>query len=134
MAFKLNKAELAQQAAHSAALQEKAAQVESKITAFNEIVEAWRGVIGRAVEEFNGARAEAVGWAQDIGNDRRSEWDDMSERWQEGDKGEAASAWIETFEDFDIDEMELGLDDVEKPDLLDECADELDALSAEPDA
>jgi uncharacterized protein YidB (DUF937 family) len=91
--------------AHSAAeeqLQGILAPLIDAISAYNE-----------KVEEFNSVMEDVVSEAQ-------SYFDDRSEKWQEGDAGEAYSSWISALENTRIDPAEepSGVE-VEMPDVVD---------------
>lgn len=44
-------------------------------------------------------------------SDFRAEWEDKSERWQEGEKGQAALQWLDLTED-QLDQAISALDDI----------------------
>ena len=59
-----------------------------------------RAAVESALKEYNEALAEAKGFAEDIANEAESEFDNKSEKWQEGDRGQAVSersAMVEAF-------------------------------------
>ncbi len=56
---------------------------------------------------------------EEFTSDQEMQWDDMSEQWQEGERGSAVQAWIEQLDDL-VDELETvrdSLADIEQPDL-----------------
>ena len=61
-------------------------------------------------------RVNAAAWVENLAEMWRSEYDDKSERWQEGTKGESANAFIESWENWHADhceDFEMGDDDVD---------------------
>jgi molecular chaperone DnaK (HSP70) len=58
---------------------------------------------------------EARGFVEDIKNERQEEFDDKSERWQEGERGEAAQEWLQSWENAESELSEIS--NVEPPDL-----------------
>ena len=83
----------------------------ARITEYNEVAV--------AVEEF---RAE-------IADRLRSEYDDKSEKWQEGDAGQDADALICEWEEFSIDEIDED-DDLTLDGAFDEVESVLDAFTS----
>jgi F0F1-type ATP synthase membrane subunit b/b' len=62
------------------------------------------------VEPLSEKITEAYGFVEDIMNERQGEFDDKSERWQEGERGQAAQSWLQDWEN--------GLQGLEAPSLL----------------
>lgn len=60
------------------------------------------------IKPYNDVLQEAYDFVEDIGSDRRSEYDDKSERWQEGDRGQAASEWVDSWENavYDLEQVD----------------------------
>ena len=57
-------------------------------------------------------------------DDAEAEYDDKSEKWQEGDRGTAAREWIDSFDNVELDDAEM-----EAPEPLEEVeAEGLDDL------
>jgi hypothetical protein len=69
-------------------------------------LEVLREKIGELVTEFNEKyvtplaekMTEAYGFVEDIVNERQTDFDDKSERWQEGERGQAAQSWLQDWE------------------------------------
>lgn len=85
---------------------EMGAQIAHLIESLNESREAYRGKVDDA------ARA-----LQDKINDHRDAYEDKSERWQEGDRGEAVREWIEKIEEMATEMENVTIDDVEMPEI-----------------
>lgn len=156
MAFKLNSQETKTRAALAEELRSLAADVEEAVEQFNSEADALWSDLAAAIEEFNAKRAEAFqgvesainaynekldearGLRDDVAGRLEDEWSEKSEKWQESDKGEAASnmktEWenadlddfeIEEIEEIEIDEPgELEAPDLTHADLLEELPDE----------
>jgi hypothetical protein len=107
MAFKLTKDEAARKTHIMEALAEARAEIEAAGDRYNEVLE------------------QARAFAQEVAEDRRADWDLKSERWQEGDKGQAADAWISEWENFDSEEAaEPDMDGAADLDNLPDCAED----------
>ena len=116
MAFKLTKVQIKERDEMVAALREKAEVVTAAKTAWEE-----------AVNDYNGALADANTFVEGLASDFRSQFDDKSERWQEGERGEAASTFVEAWEGVSLDEHDAADTDI------DTTAD-IDALEGLPTA
>jgi peptide subunit release factor 1 (eRF1) len=88
MAFKLNKTEIKQHQDLSAALR----------AAFDEIT--------AATIAFNEAIGNARDFASRVAGEREENIGNKSEAWQEGDRGQAAQAWVESWAECDLGEMD----------------------------
>ena len=109
---------------------------------FDEAMEAELKVIDDALGSINAARttyneivSEAFGFLDDIVNEREGEFDEMSERWQEGERGEATQSWIESLQEardelIDVEEIMIDLPDTAS---LPDHAEVLDNLQTEPE-
>ena len=109
MAFKLTKHDAARRAEHVEKLTEAAAKLEDDV--FNAGFEQLRGPLTAALAEYNSVLAEARGFAEDIASQADSELDEKSERWRDGDRGQAAVAFKDEWEGLALDELELELPD-----------------------
>ena len=63
---------------------------------------------------------EVEGWADEL----EGEWDDKSERWQEGERGQAVREWIE-----EIRSIGNGLSNIDPPDISFDPPDDADDFS-----
>jgi hypothetical protein len=118
VAFKLSKREAAQRDELARALAERADALRAKIEGYNdEMAERWRAVAS-AVEEYNGALTDARAFVEEVREGRQAEFDEKSERWQEGERGEAAATWLGEWEQPDLDDVEVAEPEpVEEPEL-----------------
>jgi hypothetical protein len=118
VAFKLSKSEAARRDELARALAEKADALRAKIEGYNDAMAKCWEAVACAVEEYNYALADARSFVEEVHTQRQGEYDDKSERWQEGERGEAAAAWLGEWEQPDLDDVELGEPEpVEEPDL-----------------
>lgn len=132
MAFKLTKQESKRRDALRDKIAEARIELEEVIGDQVNAIEAAYAAINDAIEKYNEVAQEAYNFFDDIHSDRESEFDDKSESWQEGDRGQAASAWVEEIYDLrdsleDIEEVSFDGFTLEIPDH----ADLIDNLSSE---
>ena len=92
------------------------AEIEQQVSEVNELIAKYNDELGN-VEEL---RDEIVG-------EMEAYYEDRSEKWQEGEKGQNYSAWKDQWEVLDI----TPLDDIDAPDL--DLPDELENLPSEPE-
>lgn len=131
MAFKMSKAQIKERDEKVAALETAATNLKQEIEESNTRLTEIRENIEAKVNEYNSALEDAKEFMNNIGNDARSEFDDKSEKWQEGDRGQEVSSWIDELENFSPDEIKVELpDDIEEPDL--DHGEEITGLAEEP--
>lgn len=131
MAFKLTKDKLKQRDEKIEALREAGEKLKEAVEAANVEIAGIREKLEPLVDEYNAKITEAVEFVNELGEEFRGEFDDKSERWQEGDKGSEVNDWIETFESFALEEISLSLpDDIEEPDVG--HTEELESLNESP--
>lgn len=67
--------------------------------------------VNAAIGVYNQAQQRAAKFCRDVGAEFRCELDDKSEKWLEGDRGHAATAFVEAWEECDglapLDAMRL---------------------------
>ena len=102
---------------------ERISELRSKLReAADEIVTAYEPLnsevahINTLLEAYNELLTEANGVIEDIASEVQSEIDDKSEKWQEGDRGQAIIDWQSDLENFEFEALEM-LDDIEVPEL-----------------
>jgi len=102
---------------------ERISELRSKLReAADEIVTAYGPLnsevanINTLLEAYNQLLTEANGVIEDIASEVQSEIDDKSEKWQEGDRGQAIIDWQSDLENFEFEALEM-LDDIEVPEL-----------------
>jgi hypothetical protein len=107
---KFSKADLTRISDLRGTLREKADEIE---TAFEPLAELISN-INSLIAEYNEIITEANGVIEDIAREVQDGIDDMSEKWQEGDKGSAIIEWQSELESFSLETV----DDVEVPEGL----------------
>ena len=88
------------------------------------------GNYNRTVNDYNEALEEARGFVFDIANEIDSYMTEKSERWQEGDTGQAYQAWKDAWEALDLDDIEQ-MEEPEVPGFTHDS--DLDDLPSEPE-
>lgn len=116
MAIKLSKAQTKERDQLLTRLREAKEKLEAAQADYEAAMTAYDLVVG-----------DIATWRDDVVSDWQSEFDDKSERWQEGERGEAASAFIQEWEGLELEELE----EPNWPDL--DHADDLEDLPTEPD-
>lgn len=107
------------------------AELETAIKAFNETVETAKDEVQGKLNTLNEKITEAGEWTESIASDMDSYYEEKSERWQEGEKGQEYSAWKEEYENFSADSVDVDFpDDIEVPDCT--VGDDLENLPDEP--
>lgn len=104
---------------------------ENAVAEFNNEMQPLFGKVEDAIRVYNGIVADAKSFVDDRASQWRSEADDKSDRWKEGDRGSAVDEWISSWESFgdevidmpDVPEIETEGSDV---------ADDLESLEPEP--
>jgi chromosome segregation ATPase len=119
MAFRLTKAEVQQREEIAAALDAAGTTLNAAVETYNAACEeAWKDVL-KAQTAYNQQVEVAQAFITEIHETRQSEFDDKSEKWQDGEAGQAVSGWLEQWE-VELDEIEI-----DKPDGFDDL--DLDA-------
>jgi cell division GTPase FtsZ len=133
MAFKLSKSEIARRDQYIEKLREMRGKVEDQVAIFNEAVTELRTPLDEALTEYAELFEEVRGWAEDIGSEAQAAIDDKSERWQDGDTGQAAQAWATKWSEWEPETLEitwpedLSIDDIEDAaDSIGELPEELE--------
>ncbi len=129
MAFKLDTKKRDAIADELEALHEK---VEEAVTALNAAIDEKSKAVTEAVEAYNTKLKEAADLASETASDARDTYDERSDGWREGDKGQAVDSWITELEGFDDADLEVDLPEtIETPDSH---ADQIRELPERPDA
>ena len=111
MAFKLTKQELNRRDELRDKLADARIDLDEAIAEQNRIIEDAYSAINAALDDYNEVVNEAYGFVEDIHAEREGEYDDKSERWQEGERGQAAYEWLDTLAN-ERDEL-TGIDPLE---------------------
>ena len=130
MAFKLTKAEASARAALVDRLSAGREAVEAAISAYNDMLDTAWAAVAKSIDDYNEILFDARDFCETASADWRGEWEDKSEKWQEGERGQAAAEWIDTWEGVSLDDIDADRpDDVEAPEM--EHAEELGGLPDE---
>ena len=117
MAFKLTKAEVAERNDIVRRLEERAGRLRSAIDVANNLIEEAAVAVNAEIEAYNEILAEGRQFASTVAQAAQGEISEKSEKWQEGRRGEVATAWASEWEDVDLSEVDLvSLDPIEEPD------------------
>ena len=99
---------------------------------YNDAANTLRAPIEALLAEYNEIIEEARGFAEDIATTAEGEFDDKSEKWQEGEKGQAVSEWKDAWASIELEAVEIEWpEDLAEPEL--EHADNLETLPVEPE-
>ena len=128
--FRLTREELARRDEITNRAGAAAAALASAVETFNEKVAAAFEELKTAAAEYNEAREAAADFATSVAERLRELHFARSEKWQEGEKGQEADAFVSAWEEFAPEDFEP-----EEPMELDGPGDELvDALNELPEA
>ena len=120
---KLSKEQIARYEAFAKQLGDAKGELENAVLAFNDkIDEAWADVEA-AQTAMNEVVQEANAFCQEVADEAQGEFDDRSEKWQEGERGEAVATWIEEWAGLELEEA-----DYFKPDALEEPEVDVDSF------
>ena len=106
MAFRLTKAERRTKEAHIETLREAERNLQSVIDSYAEVIK------------------KASNWVQEVAEARRQEFNSRSTRWRDSVAGERVSEWIDNWEQYEPELVELSSE---------AASDALDQLPYEPD-
>ena len=104
-------------------------RAQEALSELQRIEETYRLEFRDRLAEYNSALSDCNDWLADQRGELESFFDGKSEKWQEGDKGEAFQLWIEALqddlEDLDMDEPELDCNDLDSFEGLPETLEDL---------
>jgi hypothetical protein len=130
--FKLSKPEQVRRDKITAALR-------SSGEAYNLAVEEYNRLIARAVEvlriaqhDYNSALSDAEHFVGDFAEDKREEFGEKSEKWQDSDTGSDVSDWLDEWEGVEFNEIELDLPEPMEEIDPSELASQIEDLPEEP--
>jgi len=112
---KLSKVQNTELQTHLDALAEKKTAIE---TAWEEFEEK-HGALAEAIGEYNLALASVIEWRDGIIQEMSDYQAERSDKWQEGDAGQAYQEWIDEWEGLDLTEIEVPeLGEMPEPDHI----------------
>jgi hypothetical protein len=133
MAFKLSKADAERRAAYIESLTDLRGKLEDAISGFNAAVDELKAPVTTILEAYNAELEEARGFIEDIARGADEEIDDKSEKWRDGERGQAATQWKDEYENADLSNFEITFPE-ELPGDLPDHPETLDGLPEEADA
>jgi hypothetical protein len=98
--FKLTKQESEEHAELTDALRVALGALDDAVRVYNEALTALNDPLVKAIADYNEALQATQRFAEDIASQADSDISDKSDKWQEGDKGRAAVAWKDEWENF----------------------------------
>lgn len=106
MALKLTKDEIKTRDEHCSSLREKWDAIVTAREALDKAIEAELEKVNAAIRDFEGAKADAESWRDEVSTRVTEEFDDRSTSWREGDRGGEVYEWIGTLDAIDFSEVE----------------------------
>ena len=100
MAFKFSADEKKRLDVLIAKFASEADDVEIEVGEYNEGVKELRAKLDERLEKLNEARDELRGFIEDMHSEMDSQYDDKSEKWKEGERGEATRTWIDKLDEI----------------------------------
>jgi hypothetical protein len=129
VAFKLSKEELRTRARIVECLREQRSKLEDAVNVYNEAIGGLTEALQQAVANYNDEVGAARDFAEGIVSEADSQISDKSEKWLEGDKGQAAESWKSEWEGLSFDDVEI-----DTPDAVEfDAEDYADALEGAPE-
>jgi hypothetical protein len=113
MLFKLGKEQTAARDTLATRLQEEREALDTAVTAFNDAMTTARADLQEKIDAYNEVLAEAKSFVDDVAQNWQNDFEEKSERWQEGEKGEAVAAMIEAWQNADLEEVSVDMPDEE---------------------
>jgi hypothetical protein len=127
MAFKADKYTLKTRDTMVLALKEKREEMDAALEAYNAAISPLSADLRTAIDEYNSILFDVRAFVEEFATEMQSEFEERSERWQEGERGEVVSGWISElesqtdFEDIDFEEPQgIVIDAPDHSELLDD--------------
>ncbi len=126
----LTKEQTAERDAMVAKLSATRSALDTAIEAHNALVRGALAALDAVAAEYNEALEEARGFAGDIARTAEEAIGERSDKWQEGEKGEAARTFAEEWEGVSLEDFDIGdAGEIDSPD-----EDAAETLASLPDA
>lgn len=100
MAFKINKKDDARLNDLRDKLAEARSALDETIAKETEVLEDSFSTMNAAIDAYNEVLAEARGVVEDLASEMTGEYDDKSENWQMGERGDATRQWIDELDNI----------------------------------
>ena len=107
MAFKLTRDEENELEKLKKKLSEDYTAIDAALSSYNEELTALQEHVQEQINFYNNSLSELRSFAENIAAERRNEYEDKSESWQDGDNGQAADEWISTWENADLEDVAI---------------------------
>jgi uncharacterized protein YukE len=137
MAFKINTKDRAALDSLVARVQDERDALEDQLAEYNQVVADAVAQLNEKITAYNEAVEAVRANLDDLKNDFRDQFDNKSERWQDGDKGQAVNSWIETLEDVHGDIRDADLrdehDELDIDSIIEEDLSAVEQLADQPD-
>lgn len=115
---KLTKSQQAERETIVTALREEGGKLEDAVRVFNEKLQTAKGELEAAQTAYNEKLSTARDFAEGVASTTQEYIDDKSEKWQEGEKGQAVAEWQQVWADISLDDVDLGLpDELSEPEI-----------------
>jgi exonuclease VII small subunit len=111
--FKLGKTETAQRDEIATRIEQAREKLDAAVTAFNDAMLAARETLQTEIDEYNVVLADAKAFADDVAQNWENDFEEKSERWQDGETGEAVRAMIEAWQSIDLEAIDIDMPDPE---------------------
>jgi hypothetical protein len=119
MPFKLTRDEIKARDMILVALKAAHTKLEDEIIAYNEKLADMVEAVVDAKDKYNEVLDDARSFAQDVAAQADSDLSERSERWLEGDRGQAANSWKDHWEELGFGLDEIDIEFPEEIELLD---------------
>jgi hypothetical protein len=113
MPFKLTAEQLTERDALAVRLEEERTKVDLAVSDFHDALTVARNTLQEALDAYNEVLVEAKAYAEGIAQDAENYFEEKSERWQEGEKGEALRELIDAWQSVDLEPLEVDMPDSE---------------------
>jgi hypothetical protein len=111
VAFKLNKTQIKERDRLAAALRESGDAMVLAVTTFNEELETLKEPLIEALTAYNVLLAETKEFVEGFLKEAQGDFEDKTETWQDGEKGEQAKEWLDAWEELDLEEIDFDFPD-----------------------
>lgn len=111
MTFKLTKSEDDQLVKLKSDVSKAFSELEIAVNLYNKNMSALQDDLESQLVLYNQALAELRSFAGEVASDRRNEYDEKSDGWREGDDGSSNDEWISTWENADLEEVQISYPD-----------------------
>ena len=138
MTFKIKATDLKRMEDGLNALSRERARLEDAVGVFNNALAAARATLQATVDDYNEKAKAARANIENVHRGFKEAFDERSDDWKDGEKGNAVKEWLDTLESFPENIVDVSLDefidDLEVEDLLgDDPMDDFNELDKEPD-